>query len=236
MSEDKAINGLIQAGEEWMRPLLQFRNKLHMTTLPENSRTYRNYKRRTGKVSFMRNNKNHTSDQNLNHIPGPYLMKYRKIWLKELLEIERDLANIGHPIQLIKKAELQLIRKEWLRDPNEPDWADSVPKIYSEVYPDVRVKWNEFDAVLYSQSDAQHLRNLGNKYQVSFEMVMKLIEVEQSVNGLKRRTGIFKRLESILSKDWENLDEIKKSHRLKLRENPYSEKLMQLEQKFKNLS
>ena len=64
---------------------------------------------------------------------------------------------------------------------------------------------------------------------------MKLIEVGQSVNGLKRRTGIFQRLESILTKDWEDLDKIKKSHRLKLRENPYSEKLVQLEQKYKNL-
>ena len=41
VSEDKAINGLIQSGSHWMQPLLEFRNELYKTTLSKNSRKFR---------------------------------------------------------------------------------------------------------------------------------------------------------------------------------------------------
>ena len=65
---------------------------------------------------------------------GPYWMKYRQEWLKQLLEIEKSLKDNGHEFKLISIDELQAIRQQWLRDPNEPDWADSLPRIYSNVY------------------------------------------------------------------------------------------------------
>jgi len=37
---------------------------------------------------------------------------------------------INTDINLSQKDELQQIRQLWLRDPNEPDWADSLPAIY----------------------------------------------------------------------------------------------------------
>ena len=232
VSEDKAINGLIQSGSHWMQPLLEFRNELYKTTLSENSRKFRNYKRRTGKVSYMDIDVKDGSNQEFKHVPGPYLLKYRKKWLEKLLRIEKQLINNGHTIQLIKQSELQLIRQEWLRDPNEPDWGDSLPEIYKMVYPDSPIEWNKSDTVLFSESDAQLLRKLGEKRGVSASMIMKLIEVEQSMNGLSRRTGILKRLESVLSNDWESLDEVTKRYFSQERQNPYSEKLAELEEQY----
>jgi len=46
VTKDKAMEGLIQSGEDWMLPLLKFRDVLANTTLPEQKETYRNYKRR----------------------------------------------------------------------------------------------------------------------------------------------------------------------------------------------
>ena len=45
VTKDRAIHGLIESGEDWMRPLLEFRNELHYSTQPENKTKYRNYKR-----------------------------------------------------------------------------------------------------------------------------------------------------------------------------------------------
>ena len=236
VSEDRAINGLIKSGSHWMQPLLEFRNELYKTTLPDNSRKFRNYKRRTGKVFYMDTSVKDGSNQEVKHVPGPYLLKYRKKWLKKLLGIEKQLTKDGHPIQLIERSELQIIRQEWLRDPNEPDWEDSLPEIYETVYPDSPIEWSISDTVLFSGSDAQLLRKLGEKRGVPALMIMKLIEVEQSMNGLSRRTGILKRLESVLSNDWESLDEVTKRYFSQDRQNPYSEKLAKLEEQYEALN
>lgn len=52
VTKDKAMESLIKNGEEWMSPLLKYRDLLAFTTDPVNKDTYRNYKRRTGKVSY----------------------------------------------------------------------------------------------------------------------------------------------------------------------------------------
>ena len=236
VSEDRAINGLIESGEHWMQPLLEFRNELYQTTLAENSRKFRNYKRRIGKVFFMETLDQDESNQELKHVPGPYLLKYRKKWLRNLLEIEKKLADDGYPIQLISRSELHLIRQEWRRDPNEPDWEDSLPKIYSKIYIDSSMNWDVSDTVLFTGSDAEILRKLSEKRHVSSSMVMKLIEVEQSMNGLSRRTGLLKRLESVLSKDWESLDEVTERHLSRIQHDLYSEKLTELEEQYEALS
>lgn len=235
VTEDKALHGLIESGETWMRPLLDFRNKLYETTKPELKTTYRNHKRRTGKVSYMRGEITDVSNNNIKHVPGPYWLKYRKEWLKELLEIQKTLNDAGHDIELIQKGELHSIRQEWLRDPNEPDWADSLPRIYHDVY-DEDAEWIENDAGAFTEPDANLLKELGQEHGIPAELVMKLIDVELSVSGLGKRKGVQKRLESILMQDWESLDEINIRNKDSNRHKIWKEKLTELQQKYDQAS
>ena len=46
--------------------------------------------------------------------------------------IEKNIKDDGRSIELISRPELHIIRREWIADPNEPDWEDSLPKIYKE--------------------------------------------------------------------------------------------------------
>ncbi|MER0203187.1 MAG: DNA phosphorothioation system sulfurtransferase DndC [Nitrosomonas sp.] len=207
VTEDRALHGLIESGMKWMKPLLDFRNKIHKSTDPELKGEYRNYKRRTGKVSYMQGDISDDTNKELKHIPGPYWLEVRKKWVKELLLIEKSLKEGGHPFPLIRLEELQAIRQEWLRDPNEPDWADSLPRIYSEVYED-EVEWIENDAGAFTEPDAILLKELGEKHNVPAELIMKLIEVELSVSGLGKRHGIMQKLENVLKRDWESLKDI----------------------------
>ena len=44
--------------------------------------------------------------------------------------------------------------------------------------------------------------HLEKKYDVPAEMIVRLIQVETSMDGLSRRSGITKKLKTILSQDW----------------------------------
>ncbi|AMQ44200.1 hypothetical protein AMS64_18485 [Aeromonas veronii] len=207
VTKDRAMESLIQNGEDWMLPLLKFRNQLALTTDPAQKDTYRNYKRRTGKVSYQYAKEGEDISAERKHVPGPYWLKYRKEWIQELLEMERDLNLSGHTITLITKPELHAIRQEWLTDPNEPDWNDSLPAIYREVYGQ-DLDWLIDDQSRFNASDAELLAQITQNYEVEPEMVMKLIELEISLEGLSRRQGVFDKIGSILKQDWGSLEAI----------------------------
>jgi DNA sulfur modification protein DndC len=227
VTEDKALHGLIQSGEDWMKPLLDFRNQLHDSTKPENKPKYRNYKRRTGKVTYARGEINDDDQKERQHIPGPYWLKQRQEWLKQLLEMEKSLRDNGHGITLIHEEELHAIRKEWLQDPNEPDWMDSLPKIYAEVYGDHVIEWIENDAGTFTEKDTELLYSMSEKHGIPAELAMKLIETETSVMGLGNRRGILNKLESVINQDWGSLEDIKAHHET-IPVSSWKEKLTQL--------
>lgn len=238
VKKDRAMESLIKNGEEWMLPLLNFRDLLSLTTEPEKKDIYRNYKRRTGKVSYQYAKEGENIATTRKIVPGPYWMKYRKQWLKQLLEIELNFNKKGHTIQLITEPELHAIRHEWLRDPNEPDWSDSLPKIYKEVY-GKNLNWVIDDQSHFDESDAQLLKQLAPEYDVEAEMVMKLIELEISLEGFSRRQGIFNKIENILKQDWgKSLQDIeKKQSELQKRHEKdlHQKELTKIENELKNL-
>lgn len=207
VTDEKALHGLVESGAEWMRPLVAFRKKLYDSRQPENASHYRNYRRRTGRVSYNTGDINDDSIREVRHVPGPYLLVRRQEFLKELLEIEKQITDGGQDIELITRPELHMIRREWLRDPNEPDWEDSLPAIYREVYGE-DLDWVEDDAGAFTKADSQTLEKLAEKYNVAAPLVRKLLEAELQVSGLGNRRGILQKLETILKQDWEELEAI----------------------------
>lgn len=235
VTKDKAIEGLIESGDTWMQPILDFRNELHFSTLPENKSTYRNYKRRTGKVSYIRGEITSDDQSETRHVPGPYWLSVRQQWLRRLLEIEKEINDSGHKIELIQRDELQQIRLHWLRDPNEPDWADTLPAIYRSVYAE-NIDWIENDAGVFSEPDAKLLKQIESESGTSAEMLMKLIEIELSMSGLSQRKGILKKIESTLKKDWGSLEEINQRNFSPDRQSPYADKLNDLKASYEELN
>lgn len=138
-------------------------------------------------------------------------MEYRQQWLKELLEIQKNLEETGHAFPLIRMEELHAIRQQWLRDPIEPDLLDSLPGIYQEVFGE-NIEWPTNDSGAFTAPDAELLRELAKKHDVAPEMVMKLIETELSLAGLGKRKGIMKKIESILRQDWDIDDALDYRH------------------------
>lgn len=211
VTKDRAMESLVQNGEQWMTPLLNFRNMLSNTTDPEQKDKYRNYKRRTGKVSYQNVKDGEDIAAERKHVPGPYWLSYRKEWLEQLLNLEKSLNADGHDIRLITEDELHAIRQEWLKDPNEPDWKDSLPDIYRRVY-GWDLKWVLDERVRFAGADAGLLNDLAIQHGVVPEMVMKLIELEISFEGMGRRQNVQKKVEQILQQDWGSLEEIQEKN------------------------
>ena len=229
VTSDKAMESLVEQGESWMRPLLEFRNLLAETTKPERKREFRNFRRRTGRVSFARGNLQDDEEDSRvrKHVPGPYWMRYRREWLERLLEIQRELRENGHDTELISEDELHHIRREWLNDPNEPDWEDRLPAIYRKVF-GVDLDWTENDAGAFTQPDADLLHELGARYGVPSTLVRKLLDLEVSMDGLARRRGMTDRIHSILSEDWDPLEKILEDG-VRVRDGGYQEEIDRLQ-------
>ena len=209
VTKDKAMESLVEQGESWMRPLLEFRNLLAETTKPERKKEFRNYRRRTGKVSFARGDIQDDEDGNRvrKHIPGPYWMRYRREWLEHLLTLQRGLLDGGHNIELVSEDELHAIRREWLNDPNEPDWADHLPAIYRKVF-GRDLDWAQDDASAFTSADEDLLNMLGTEYGVPATLVRKLLDLEVSMDGLAKRRGMTDRVHAILSEEWRPLETV----------------------------
>ena len=237
VTADKAMESLVDQGESWMKPLLEFRNLLSETSVPENKEKYRNYRRRTGRVSYQRGSIQDDSDGNKvkKHVPGPYWLSYRQEWLRKLLEIEKDLAHEGRAIELITHDELHHIRREWLNDPNEPDWQDSLPSIYESVY-GRRLNWVEHDAAGVSAKDADLLTELSSEFGLPAGLAQKLLELEIAMDGLSRRRGLIDKIGSLLAKDWEELESVKQRHAIENSTQELDEELEELERLAASLS
>ncbi len=211
VTKDKAMESLIENGEEWMLPLLQFRDLLASTSEPANKEIFRNFKRRDGRVIYQRAKSDKEIGNERNIVPGPYWLTFRKQWLEELLSIEKKINATGHPITLITEPELHAIRQEWFNDPNEPDWEDSLPEIYRRVY-GKDLKWSENDQPHFDADDAKLLQQLGDEFDIAPALIKKLIELELSMEGLSRRNGVFNKIGSLLKQDWGSLESIQEKH------------------------
>lgn len=207
VTKDRAMESLIQNGEQWMKPLLDLRNKLAETTIIEDKGKYRSHIRRDGRMAFKTLTIDGKKEMTEGHTFGPYLLNFRKQFLKELLETQHQLSKIKEDIELITVPELHAIRHEWLNDPNEPDWEDSLPIIFNDVF-GYDLDWTVDDTNQFSHEEAKLINALSPKYDVAPQMIKKLIDLETSMSGLSRRTGIFNKIGRIVQQDWESAEEI----------------------------
>lgn len=118
VKEDKSMTSLIKNGIHWMKPLLDFRDRLVEN---RNMSEYRNETRRNGQLAI----------DETGHRMGNYTMEYRIQLLRELLTIQKDTQQYRSSIDLITSQELIAIQVMWYRDGN---FTTTVNDIYNKVY------------------------------------------------------------------------------------------------------
>lgn len=195
VEKDKSMEAMIANDEEkaWMTPLLEFRNQFG----DENGdRERRSFRRMNGSISG-----NHGK---LFH--GPYKKEVRETWLRQLLEIQRNINETGpeqyRNLQLIHLEEMRAIRRIWVFDKHEFD--DSLPRIYESVtgMPFNDPEWIRNES--FGNSEWKTLKQVCNDTfrdeELAFEMMYSLIDIENRATGINNRKGILDDLESAIRK------------------------------------
>lgn len=233
VTKDRAMESLVQNGETWMLPLLKFRNILSRSTSPKLKKKYRNHIRRDGRLAFKTLREDGEKILTDDYTTGPYKLKYRKMAMTLLLRMQKQLSAKQRDIELITVPELHSVRHEWLNDPNEPDWDDSLPKIvFAEL--GLTLDWSVDDTNQFGNAEGELLNQIAPKHGVSPQMLKKLIDLETSMSGLVRRSGIFSKIGSLIQQDWESAEDII-ANNLEMRQSQMrqSNQVKQLEQELR---
>jgi DNA sulfur modification protein DndC len=198
VTRDHSMEALIDSGEEWLEPLLEFRDLLSETQEPEKKRLYREFRRRTGQVNFIRGTDT--------PVPGPYKLEFCKELLRRLLQtqvkVQRN-APPGEAPLLIHDEELYDIRRIWKTE--RGDWSDSVPVIVREVL-GRDLEWIIEDAASFSADDGRLLEEVCLAHDVPTELVVRLLDIERDAHGLKRRHAVHTRIEDLFRQEWRDLE------------------------------
>lgn len=195
VEKDKSMEAMISNDDEkaWMSALLEFRNRFGDE---QHDRERRSFRKMQGYLQG--------SYKRLHH--GPYKKEIREDWLKELLEIQKDINENGPEefcdLELITIPELRHIRRIWVNDKHEFD--DTLPGIYQDVM------GKEFDDPEWIAPEAfkseeweilkSVVEELYPNEELAFEMAYSLIDIENHSNSLNQRKGVADALESCIQR------------------------------------
>ncbi len=196
-TRDTSMESLIDSGEEWMQPLLEFRDRLFSTTDPKRKREFRDIRGRDGTVYI----------KDGAAIPRTYKLTASQEMLERVLSAEKEIKEKGPDpsVQLISEEELLEIRRIWRTE--RQDWEDSVPAIYRNVY-NTGIQWHVDDNPYFHSEEKDLLLRECNEEGVPFELLARLLEIERSHLGMARRVGLQKEVERILSREWRSEEDL----------------------------
>jgi len=172
VKRDKSMEGLIDNGEEWLEPMLDFRDMLVET---RNLREAREERRR---------NDNRPVDKENPAEMGPYTPKYRAMYLEELLKAQRSIqVDFNQDIELITNQELVAIQVIWHRD---AIFKYSVAEIYNKVY-GTALQGSDFDDVQVFEKELLNESGIDHK---DINLIRELLEIQKSKTLLRNKVGL----------------------------------------------
>ncbi len=200
VTRDRAMEAMIENGEDWLQPMLDLRDWLTETQIPENKPKIRDHRRRNGRVEYFDSN----GEKRI--IWGPYLLEFRHEILRRVLRAQQLVRAKGpdRHICLIQAEELHKIRQLWLHD--EGDWQDSLPRIYREETGE-DLKWVADDHASVGGLEQQLLKEISAAASIPQGLMQQLVDVERRHAGMSRRTGIYEELGDVLGKEWMTAEE-----------------------------
>ncbi|MFC1974765.1 DNA phosphorothioation system sulfurtransferase DndC [Chloroflexota bacterium] len=197
VEKDRSMEAMVESGDEWMTPMLEYRDFLVSTQDPANKQGIRSLVRRDGQV-WIKNGK---------LIYGPYDFEFRQELLRRLLRAQQQVRELSgdSSIVLIQTEELHAIRRIWRSEEN--DWTDVLPQIYEEETGET-LDWVQDDTSIFGTLEESVLTEVCQARGVSPELVKQLLYTEQEYYGMRRRHQIYTKIDSIFKRDWRSNEEI----------------------------
>lgn len=165
--EDKSMTSLIRNGFTWMRPLLEYHDRLVEN---RNKSELRMSTRRNGQLAV----------DETGHNQGNYTFEYRVQMLRELLEMQKEVQKGHSSVRLITSQELIAIQVIWFRDGY---FKPTVNDIYNEIYgyniPNLEIGLQERLILEKSCTDSKH-----------FQLIQELLALQKSKVLMMRKFGL----------------------------------------------
>tara|TARA_Y100000590_G_scaffold470667_1_gene667590 strand:- start:2361 stop:4181 length:1821 start_codon:yes stop_codon:yes gene_type:complete len=136
------------------------------------------------------------------YTPGPYTMKFRKEYLRELLEGQEKVREMKNDpnLDLILDEEIHEIQRLWRVE--QGDWKNSAYEIYENVTGKKLEDATNEDMVGFGAHEQQLLMETCQEQSVPYQLVSTLLNLEFEYQGGKKHTKIFDKIEKELKKEW----------------------------------
>lgn len=171
VKQDKSMSSLINNGEGWMKPLLDYRNEL------ENERNDSN-----NRLPYRRNGQSAITEDG--HNLGTYTPEYRAKKLRLLLELQKEIQKTKPRIELITNQELIAIQVNWNRD---GIFDHRVGEIYSKIY---GKNINTESSNLNNTIEKHLLKSVCGEHEEDYELIENLLTLQHSRTLLRNNYGL----------------------------------------------
>ncbi|TDN87058.1 DNA sulfur modification protein DndC [Salegentibacter sp. 24] len=171
VKKDKSMSALIDNGQEWMRPLLDFRDKMQRE---RNDQDKRSDKNRNGKVAITEDGRKY----------GPYYPWYRAHLLEELLRVQKKVQNDKPHVTLISNQELIAIQVTWNRD---MIFEHNVGDIYRRVY-NKDISTNHFNSL--DDTEQRILREVCEEDSNYYQLIDNLLSIQETKSLMLSKYGL----------------------------------------------
>jgi DNA sulfur modification protein DndC len=182
VDKDKSMMGMIVNGEEWMKPLLKFRDWLKEIRDKEE---YREQRRRSGQKGL-----------------GPFTIQTRKEILERLLDIQERIYPHTQTY-LISIQELSAIQVQWHYDGK---FQYSVAEIYQRIT-GRSLMISEYSSLERRKEEFAMLESISEQHDVQAAHIKELLELEQQHFAFLRRGTIFTNMEQKIKRFVEENEE-----------------------------
>jgi len=177
VKKDKSMSALIDNGQHWMKPLLDFRNDLvENRNVSENRMTTR----RNGQLAVTEEG----------HNQGNYTPKYRNDLLKELLQIQKKIQKERPYVTLISNQELIAIQVVWNRD---MIFDYNVGSIYREIY-NKEISTNNIKSL--DDTEKRILSDICKDEMSYFHLIDNLITLQETKTLMLSKYGLHNDVEN----------------------------------------
>ncbi len=177
VKRDKSMEALVDNGEEWMEPLVEFRD---MLVDERNNREWRQ--------TWRRNQDQDDADENN---WGPYLPEKRAFMLEKLLKAQKEVQEEDPNLILINYQELVAIQVTWHRD---SIFDYNVADIYNSVYQTQMTKEEFSDEQVFEKDLLKQVCDSDE----DFTLINELLELQKAKIILVNKYGIQSDIENHL--------------------------------------
>lgn len=172
IKKDKSMEGLIENGESWMEPLMEFRDLLVESRDKEG---WRETRRRGGQEGV-----------------GPYTPDVRAMFLEKLLKAQHEIQKTEPEMSLINYQELVAIQVTWYRDSL---FQHKVSSIFNSIY-GTKLSFENEDEKSLKEKDL--LKNVCSERPKDFVLINDLLTLQKTKTILMNNRGLQNDLENRL--------------------------------------